>query len=165
MPSEILQTQGMSFTDMKNIFWIAGAIVSAAVTGIGVSWWFSQQLSTTRRDIYIKMNKNHKELQDRASINKDECRDTKERVTLLELTKEHHEKEMDKMGDSLRVIKEDLSATKESVNALSQKSTEDTHSIMEHIRSTESRHQVGMLEMKEAITNTILRMSSHGRNE
>lgn len=164
MPSPALPNSGMSFDDLKIIVWLAGAFVSALAAGLGVSWWFSQQLSNTRKDLYIKINDNHKEVKRSIDHNKDDCRNTKERVTLLELTKDHHEKKMDEVEDTLKSIKSDLSATKDSVVDLAQKAREDTHMIMGEIRSMEARHQLSLMELKESILFTVGRLTNDKSN-
>lgn len=164
MASPTLPSTGMSFDDIKAIVWLAGAFVSTLATGLGVSWWFSQQLSNTRKDIYIKIDENHKGVKRSIDHNKDDCRDTKERVTLLELTKDHHEKKMDEVEDTLKSIKSDLSATKDSVVDLAQKAREDTHMIMGEIRSIEARHQLSLMELKESILFTVGRINSDKTN-
>lgn len=155
MASPTLPSTGMSFDDLKIIVWLAGAFVSALAAGLGVSWWFSQQLSNTRKDLYIKINENHKEVKGSIDHNKDDCRNTKERVTLLERDHLHQQEKTDKMDESLNIIKSDLSATKDSVIELAQKSREDTLTIMGEIRSMEGRNQLQLMEVKEFLVNVV----------
>lgn len=162
MPTPTATTVGITFDDMKLIGWLAGGFVSALLAGSSVAWWFNQQLQSTRRDLYTKINTTRRELEndqgkalDSIIHNKDDCRDTKERVTLLERDHEHQQEKTDNMDRSLKAIESDLSATKDSVIELSQKSREDTLMIMSEIRATEGRSQLAMMEMKEFLVNII----------
>lgn len=162
MPTPTATTVGITFDDMKLIGWLAGGFVSALLAGSSVAWWFNQQLQSTRRDLHTKINTTRRELEndqgkalDSIIHNKDDCRDTKERVTLLEREHEHQQEKTDNMDRSLKAIESDLSATKDSVIELSQKSREDTLMIMSEIRATEGRSQLAMMEMKEFLVNII----------
>lgn len=162
MPTPTATSVGITFDDIKLIGWLAGGFVSALLAGSSVAWWFNQQLQSTRRDLYTKINTTRRELEndqgkalDSITHNKDDCRDTKERVTLLERDHEHQQEKTDNMDRSLKAIESDLSATKDSVIELSQKSREDTLMIMSEIRATEGRSQLAMMEMKEFLVNII----------
>lgn len=162
MPTPTATTVGITFDDIKLIGWLAGGFVSALLAGSSVAWWFNQQLQSTRRDLYTKINTTRRELEndqgkalDSITHNKDDCRDTKERVTLLERDYEHQQEKTDNMDRSLKAIESDLSATKDSVIELAQKSREDTLMIMSEIRATEGRSQLAMMEMKEFLVNII----------
>lgn len=160
---------GISFDDIKTIFWLVGGAISALMVGVSGAWWFNQQLQTTRRDLYSRMDQTKKVLEDSQKVvvksleesqkevigavshNKDDCRDTKERVKLLERDYEHQQERTDKMDKTLQAIENDLSSTKDSLIELSQKSREDTLMIMGEIRSMEGRHQLSLMEMKESL--------------
>lgn len=162
MPTPTAPSVGITFDDIKLLVWLAGGFFSALLAGCSVAWWFNSQLQGTRRDLYIKINTTKKELEDShnkvvnsVDHNKDDCRDTKERVTLLEKDHEHQQEKTDKMDKSLKAIESDLAATKDSVIELSQKSREDTLMIMGEIRASEGRNQLQAMELKEFLVNML----------
>lgn len=162
MPTPTAQQAGISFEDIKMIVWLVGVVLSALLAGCSAAWWFNTQLSKTRKDLYTRINTVKGELENTAQIvstnvthNKDDCRDTKERVTLLERDHLHQQEKTDKMDESLNIIKSDLSATKDSVIELAQKSREDTLTIMGEIRSMEGRNQLQLMEVKEFLVNVV----------
>lgn len=155
MPTPQAQAVGISFDDIKLIMWFLGAFASALLAGISVTWWFNKELSSTRKDLYVRMNTVQKEIDTSINSNKDDCRDTKERVGLLEQSTDHHEKQMDKMDETLSTIEKDLSATKDSVVELAQKSREDTLMIMGEMRAMEGRSQIAMMGLKETIVEIV----------
>ena len=142
---------GMNFDDLKLVMWIAGAFVSALVTGVSLSWWFNQQLSNARKALYVKINENHKDIQASVTHNKDDCRDTKERVTLLEQSHNHLGQRIDGVDSKLEILQKDVTATKEELTALAQKTQEGSFQIMGEIRAAEERHRYTILELTTEI--------------
>lgn len=162
MPTPLGGQTGITFEDLKTLAWAIGVFVSSLLAGVSVSWWFNQQLSSTRRDLYMKVDTvkreitaSQKEVAQKIITNKDDCRDTKERVTLLERDHTHQQEKTAKMDELLNSIQVDLSTTKASVIELTQKSREGNLTIMGEIRSAEGRNQIAMLEMKELLVNVI----------
>lgn len=124
--------QGVPFTQ---ITWVIGAICGAAMAAASGAWWFSRQQSTTRRDLYVKINRVEREMRSEVVTNKESCTNTKQRVSLLEQSHGHLEQRMDGVDDKLDAMQTDITTTKEGLTALSQKQSEQHLAVIGEIRS------------------------------
>jgi uncharacterized membrane protein YhiD involved in acid resistance len=135
---------------LKDVLTIVG-LAAAGLISVGTCvWWFRTQISDVSRELHDRVSKTNKEFSTKIDHNKDDCRDTKEKVAMLSLSHEHHEKKMEEVEETLRAMKHDITATKDAVVEQSQKAREDTLMIMGEIRSMEGRGQLANMELKES---------------
>ncbi len=134
MPAQTATNTALAAGDIKFIVWFAGAFISALSAGAGVAWWFSRQQSQTRKELYTKINGVKRDVDKEIKTNKESCSETKERVGLLEQSHGHLEQRIDGIDNKLEAMQQDITSTKEGLNMLSQKQSENHLTVVGEIR-------------------------------
>ena len=128
--------------DFKVVTWLIGMVLGAAMGGISVTWWFSKQLQSLKdchreeMDILRKdSEQSRKGIYGKMAQNREDCQNTKNRVSLLEQAHTQHSRQMEKMEGQVEQVQRDVQDTKQQVSNLGVKLAEGNMAILNELRN------------------------------
>lgn len=134
-PAAAEAAQTVSMADVKTVFWILGLIGSVGTAIAVIITRANSQLSSTRAQLYGKINKDKAESEKKLKEITALAQDSKEKVSLLELANKHQESRLDGLDEKIDNVQKEITDTKDKVTAINLKMSENQLALVGEVRS------------------------------
>lgn len=145
--TQVVQTVG---TDAQMVFWVLGVAGTVGMCVAGGLAWLNKQLSSTRAQLYSKINRDKTLNDEKAKETAGLAQESKEKVALLEQSRRHQESRLDGLDDKIDNVQREITDTRKEVAAMSLKISENHLTTIGEVRAIGDKFALEIAKMSKS---------------